>query len=78
MVREEDEEDDRHEETGREKVGISILYADDDTDNVSDSWLQLLNFEAKSNPWSTCSPPKQVQQSQLQTFNLQWKLSLSG
>ena len=33
-VREEDEED---EETGRENIGASILYADDDTDNVSDS-----------------------------------------
>ena len=55
-VREEDEEDDRHEEPGREKVGISILYADDDTDNVSDSNPDVLQrkiqLEAnKSTSW---------------------------
>ena len=55
MLRE-DDEDDIPEEIDRDTPGISILYADDDTDNVSDSDMDILQskiqMEAnKSTSW---------------------------
>ena len=51
-----DEDDDRAEEMDKDNLGISILYADDDTDNVSDSDPDILQrkiqLEAnKSTSW---------------------------